>query len=313
MHLNQLDLTNFRSFSKEQVSFQRNLTVLVGENNGGKSNIIDAIRLISTPLSGRRELYCEQTDIRFDAIPRTFEIIAAFDDLSPPQQGRLLSATTDDTLREARFGLTYDATSKQSHVRPILWAGRFKAMPEPGCHEMIRHVYLPPLRDAKRALASGNPTRIHALLNHFLGERDPDEIAKNLSRTNEDQILSDVDAAVATGLNELTAGVRPQSATLGFNTDEKLIDIARDLRFKLADHGITPEDLQYSGHGFANLLYIATIAVELEKTDNAELTMFLVEEPEAHLHPQLQAAVLNFLQERAEQSLESKEDKDAPA
>ena len=25
---------------------------------------------------------------------------------------------------------------------------------------MIRHVYLPPLRDAKRALASGNPTYI---------------------------------------------------------------------------------------------------------------------------------------------------------
>lgn len=35
--------------------------------------------------------------------------------------------------------------------------------PEVGCHEMVRHVYLPPLRDAKRSLASGNPTRIMAL------------------------------------------------------------------------------------------------------------------------------------------------------
>jgi putative ATP-dependent endonuclease of OLD family len=48
-------------------------------------------------------------------------------------------------------------------------------------------------------------------------------------------------------------------ASLGFANDEKLIDIARDLRFKLADHGIAPEDLRYSGHGYANLLYIATI------------------------------------------------------
>lgn len=313
MHLSQLQLTNFRSFAEEQVTFERSLTVLVGENNGGKSNLIDAIRLVSTPLSGRRDLYCEQTDIRFGAATRAFSIQATFEDLTPPQQGRLISAATDDTLNTACFGLTYEATGKQSHIRPNLWAGRFKTHPEPGAHEMIRHVYLPPLRDAKRALASGNPTRIHALLHHFLGDRDPDEIAGKLARTSDDQILKDVDLAVAGGLDILTTGVRRQSASLGFNTDEKLIDIARDLRFKLADHGITPEDLQYSGHGFANLLYIATIAVELEKTDNAELTVFLVEEPEAHLHPQLQAAVLNFLEERAAQSLKPKEDQNAPA
>ena len=313
MQLKELNLQNFRSFTNERVSFDPRLTVLVGENNGGKSNIIDAIRLISTPLGGRRELYCEHTDIRFDSSPNRFELTATFDGLSPPQQGRLLSATTDDTLTEARFGLTYDASGNQSHVRPTLWAGRFKSPPEPGAHEMIRHVYLPPLRDAKRALASGNPTRIHALLNHFLGGRDPSDVAKMLARSSNDRILTQIDAAVATGLDVLTAGVRPQNAELGFNTEEKLIDIARDLRFKLADHGITPEDLQYSGHGLANLLYIATISVELEKTESAELTLFLVEEPEAHLHPQLQAAVLNYLQERAEHSVHKSHRANAPA
>ena len=312
MHLSHLDLRNFRSFTNERIYFEKSLTVLLGENNGGKSNIVDALRLITSPLETRRELYCEQTDIRFGSDSRRFDIQATFEDLSPPQQGRFLAATTDDSLRAATIGLTYDATDHQGNVRPQVWAGRFEAAPEQGSIEMIRHVYLPPLRDARRALSSGNPTRIYSLLNHFIGSRDPDEVARSLARTSADQILADVDSAVATGLEELTAGVRRQESTLGFNEEEQLIDVARDLRFKLADHGIAPEDLRYSGHGFANLLYIATIAVQLARTDDAELTLFLVEEPEAHLHPQLQAAVLSFLEERARHSLVQKRD-NAPA
>lgn len=313
MRLRKLQLVNFRSFSNENVTFEKQLTVLVGENNGGKSNLIDAIRLLSSPLSGRRDIYCESTDIRFGSNGAPFELTAHFSPLTPAQQGRLLSATTDDTLEEACFGLTYPSAGCRMNCRPTLWAGRFKVAPELGCHEMIRHVYLPPLRDAKQALASGNPTRILALLQHFLNGRDPKDVAKSLARECSDKILTDVGTAVNTCLEALTLGVRQQNAALGFCVDEKLIDIARDLRFKLADHDIIPEDLQYSGLGFANLLYLATIAVELEKVDDAELTLFLVEEPEAHLHPQLQAAVLNFLEERAEQSLKPKTDPNAPA
>ena len=132
MHLSELDLINFRSFPNETVYFERELTVLVGENNGGKSNIIDAIRLLTTPLDGRRELYCEHTDIRFGSSSASFELKASFEDLSPPQQGRMLSGTMDDSLQTACFGITYDATVRKQYVRPTLWGGRFKAAPEAG-------------------------------------------------------------------------------------------------------------------------------------------------------------------------------------
>jgi putative ATP-dependent endonuclease of OLD family len=313
MYLTKLTLSNFRSFERAEVHLYKGLTTLIGENNGGKSNAIDAIRLLTTPVAGRRELYCETTDIRFGSAERKFEIIATFDELTPAQQGRLISAATDEAITGCVFGLKYDESTVRYPVRPVLWGGYQHGTPEPGCHETIRHVYLPPLRDAKRALASGNPTRIYALLNHFLDDGDPEELAKTLRRSADAEILTKVGGAVDVGLSALTSGVRRQSVALGFANDEKLIDIARDLRFKLADHGIEPEDLRYSGHGYANLLYMATIAVELEKVNDADLTLFLVEEPEAHLHPQLQAAVLSFLDEQAEKSRQPKPGHQGPA
>jgi len=52
MYLDKLTLNNFRSFAQSEIPLCKDLTLLVGENNGGKSNAIDAIRLLTAPLGG---------------------------------------------------------------------------------------------------------------------------------------------------------------------------------------------------------------------------------------------------------------------
>ena len=70
MHLDTLKIRRFRSCADVTVQFRKDMTVLVGENNGGKSNIVDAIRLLTLPLNGRRERYAEDEDCVVEAPTR---------------------------------------------------------------------------------------------------------------------------------------------------------------------------------------------------------------------------------------------------
>ncbi|MDZ7729656.1 MAG: DNA replication and repair protein RecF [Dehalococcoidia bacterium] len=53
MYIFELDLTNFRNYARTSVSLHRGLNIVVGENAQGKSNLLEAIYLLSTLRSSR--------------------------------------------------------------------------------------------------------------------------------------------------------------------------------------------------------------------------------------------------------------------
>lgn len=315
MYLATLQLKNFRSCVDTTVHFNNDLTILVGENNGGKTSVLDALRLLTTPSDGRRTRYPEVRDIYRDTPNSTMRLEARLENLSQSQKGWFLTALTAPSADSALLG--YEWTPPESGGRrnryPTLTVGpRRSPDPEPETRDLIRHVHLPALRDATRDLASSSPGRIEFLLRHLMGADKAKEKAL-LDRAQgafrglmqDDPTLQAASSKVAREFNPLTDGFHPHEARLQF-ADATLIGLARDLRFRLSQRGVDLRDLAETGLGYANLLYLASVLVELAAAKDAELTLLLVEEPEVHLHPQLQAVTLDLLLKRSRESREHK-------
>ena len=322
MHVSAIDASGFRCFGPDSplsLKLRRGLNILVGPNDSGKTAIIDAPRFV---LWTRGDDFLRLEPGDFHVKPdgtKVGELFVrcTFESLTPDEEARFLEWCSNEagTLRLhvcLRASLRKAAGGGESVITQYRAGRNADGLPLEGdLREYLKSTYLRPLRDAERELRSGRRSRLSRILGALPAMASqaastqpgqPTTLRDTMNQADTDVEANPVVQAVQSNVNtsyldDLSFADDPLSATLGLGAKGSFDQLLERLELYLNPQPGRAVRLT-RGLGYNNLLFMAAELLLLQSHPD-QVPFLLLEEPEAHLHPQHQTLFMQVLERRA--------------